>query len=1254
MFFISVIPFLILLGLFFISQNSRSYDDKTTHPALTDEIVDFYNLSFDDKLTSEEKEWIVQGSIDEDTPPRWINHFYDPIYKVGWLGENTGIWPAIAIQYFSQGALSSEKPVSLLNWLHNQNLQAKYGAYYGNRTWERAIYEAVKNGDKKEAYYTLGYILHLVEDATVPDHTRNDTHAHELEKVTGDYGSPYEEFSKQSKRENLNIAKELKQRSEKPISKSSIDEYLISLSEYSNKYFFSKDTINNTKYIEPDIKQLREGNGYGYSKDENEKEFEIVKITKIKINDYKIETIYSLFEDSGKEVIMPNYFSRLSRQAVLSGAGVINLFKQEVMRAEKDKLKDLPKESASIWSITGRYFQIKNALASVYQTITNTLSGILTPPSPEMLVAQLSNVSGNAGVSSPPSPAQIPSVPVSLPQSTSTNPIVVSAPTNQINSASSMQLSAPFSLSATNLETELPSSVAVSSATTTITAATATTTTTTTATTTISTVLLYQGGGYVSGVSPADALLTANATAQEQQQVSFPEILDATTTDTMPPVISSVNATGTTATSTIILWKTDEPADSQVGYGTTTAYDISSALNSATTTTHQVALSGLSASTTYHYIVKSRDAAGNFATSTDGEFTTLILPSEATSTEEIIVATTTSPTLPDILPGYHPTSIVINEVAWMGTQAQANDEWIELYNKTSQPIDLAGWSLENGNQSLKINLKGVIQPRSYYLLERTASTTTNQEEDMVYAGAMPNSGQVANLYLKNASSSIIDHIHRWYAGDNNSKNTMERVSPYVRGETQYNWSSYASGTSTPPFAKDADGNDIFGTPKAKNSASIHTPIFERISQSIIWYKELSPYFVYENTRIEQDATLTIQPGVTVKFSQGAPYGGGLEILGVLLAEGTQDDYIIFTSASTDPKPGYWQKIIFSNPNQQSILKYTLVKYGGQGINRNPNGWYPTYTGAINIINSDPEISNSTFDQNQAIAVYIAGNSNPKITGNIIKNTDSYTYRNGSVKGFGIQLADGGATAEISGNTIERNSIGIKSASASTTPLIIKDNIFANNGVNGEFRTNTFLNLDNLGNQDQNKQSGFYLIADFHSDRTSTIKKDTMPYIISDILIRASSTIVIEPGTVLKNSGGYYGISKWLVQGALKAKGTQEHQIIFTSAGDSVDGYNSGSEPSPGDWNRLYFEGGNASQSEIDYAVFRYGDKKYNACPWAVLGGPCWKYDGVVLIENSSPTITNSTFGFNNQPDIKIKGVSSPILENNTLDQIVTE
>src|SRR3990167_1180562 len=170
-----LISLFVLTGVLFISQISKSYDDKTTHPGLTDEIVDFYNLSYsNEQLTSEEKEWIVQGSMDEDTPPRWINHFYDPIYKVGWSGEQAGIWPTLLIQYFSSGALSSKEPVNSLDWLHNQELQAKYGSYKGNRTWERAIYEAVKTGNKKEPYSPLEFFLILIEAARVPD-TRETT-----------------------------------------------------------------------------------------------------------------------------------------------------------------------------------------------------------------------------------------------------------------------------------------------------------------------------------------------------------------------------------------------------------------------------------------------------------------------------------------------------------------------------------------------------------------------------------------------------------------------------------------------------------------------------------------------------------------------------------------------------------------------------------------------------------------------------------------------------------------------------------------------------------------------------------------------------------------------------------------------------------------------------------------------------------------------------------------------------------------------
>lgn len=92
--------------------------------------------------------------------------------------------------------------------------------------------------------------------------------------------------------------------------------------------------------------------------------------------------------------------------------------------------------------------------------------------------------------------------------------------------------------------------------------------------------------------------------------------------DTTPPSISSVSASSITTTGTVIVWMTNEASDSQVDYGTTTSYGQSTPLDSSMTTNHSVAISGLAASTLYHYRVKSRDAAGNLATSSDFTFMT--------------------------------------------------------------------------------------------------------------------------------------------------------------------------------------------------------------------------------------------------------------------------------------------------------------------------------------------------------------------------------------------------------------------------------------------------------------------------------------------------------------------------------------------------------------------------------------------------------------------------------------------------------
>ena len=93
-------------------------------------------------------------------------------------------------------------------------------------------------------------------------------------------------------------------------------------------------------------------------------------------------------------------------------------------------------------------------------------------------------------------------------------------------------------------------------------------------------------------------------------------------------MISGVGISGST-----VSWTTDEPATSQVEYGTSSAYGSATTPDTARTTAHSQTLSGLRSATTYHYRVISTDAAGNTATSADRTFTTpdTVAPASAAS-----------------------------------------------------------------------------------------------------------------------------------------------------------------------------------------------------------------------------------------------------------------------------------------------------------------------------------------------------------------------------------------------------------------------------------------------------------------------------------------------------------------------------------------------------------------------------------------------------------------------------------------------
>jgi hypothetical protein len=109
------------------------------------------------------------------------------------------------------------------------------------------------------------------------------------------------------------------------------------------------------------------------------------------------------------------------------------------------------------------------------------------------------------------------------------------------------------------------------------------------------------------------------------------------TIDTTAPVISSIQATAGTATARID-WETNEPASSQVEYGTnkeSTLLEPAQPSNdpstgtSAGVVTHSITVTGLSPSTpanniTYYYRVRSKDAAGNEKVSDWKTFTTVL------------------------------------------------------------------------------------------------------------------------------------------------------------------------------------------------------------------------------------------------------------------------------------------------------------------------------------------------------------------------------------------------------------------------------------------------------------------------------------------------------------------------------------------------------------------------------------------------------------------------------------------------------
>jgi hypothetical protein len=109
--------------------------------------------------------------------------------------------------------------------------------------------------------------------------------------------------------------------------------------------------------------------------------------------------------------------------------------------------------------------------------------------------------------------------------------------------------------------------------------------------------------------------------------------------------ISNVKVASITGNSATITWTTSVASDTQVEYGKTNSYGLTSTLNSVPTTTHSVLLTGLASSTTYHFRARSRDSTSTLVVSPDSTFTTISTIPPALSAIAVSAITTSSVTI---------------------------------------------------------------------------------------------------------------------------------------------------------------------------------------------------------------------------------------------------------------------------------------------------------------------------------------------------------------------------------------------------------------------------------------------------------------------------------------------------------------------------------------------------------------------------------------------------------------------------------
>ncbi len=336
-------------------------------------------------------------------------------------------------------------------------------------------------------------------------------------------------------------------------------------------------------------------------------------------------------------------------------------------------------------------------------------------------------------------------------------------------------------------------------------------------------------------------------------------------------------------------------------------------------------------------------------------------------------------------------------------------------------------------------------------------------------------------------------------------------------------------------------------------------VISNITSNETWTSN-NQYIISGDITVDNGAILTIEPGTKIEFSAG--YGLYVND-GTLIAEGTEDKPIIFTSNATVPTKGAWVGLVFYEGTlQNTSLKYCEIKYAGGSQN----------LGAIHIQGCKIAINNCTIENTKYNGIYL-----------LYETADFVTFTNNTIK------------------------------DVDNHALVLTANAIPSIGTN-----NTFTTPDGYGIEVQG--------GHFKSGNQSW-KKQTCDYYVSyEVQIDGTSTVTIEPGTVIKFNSGINMNVGYASNGTLVAEGTADLPIVFTS---------SASSPTAGAWTGLLFYGYSTS-SKLKYCTIEYAGSQ--------------SYSGAVYIDDCLVSFDNCTIKNNDGYGIYNLGATSGFssFTNNTL------